>query len=181
MKKYLLSILFLVIFSVKAQLGDWKYQSSVRYCVILPEETINDVHSFGADFYCPISGKDFYLGGRLLLVMGMFKIENKSSNPLMPPQPEEKERKLVIYPEVTLRKYFGEGNIRPYAQAGLSYASSSLYFGIKPHIFLFELDLSIGYFLPFYKNVMEKKPYLPSGSQFMLGISVPLEVLKLEF
>lgn len=183
MKKYLCFLLFFCSLLATGQSGalSWDRQSSVRYGAWMNFDTKKIPRKMtyvGSDFFCPIGEEDFYLGGRLLFISEQ---ANEEPSPTASTQKNEEKSKIsTVYPEITLRKYFWERNLCPYAQMGLSYASSSLFLGIKPQVMLFELDLSAGYHWAFRSNPMEKAPYLPSGFQVLLTISVPFEVLGIE-
>lgn len=170
---------------VKAQsFGAWERQSSIRYGKTLGKGFQNKkVHQVGADFLLPIDEENFYIGGKLSFIVNITR-EEKHREYHSPNEwttyYDEKKKVIAVYPEITLRKYFWERNICPYAQMGLSYASSSLFLGIKPQVMLFELDLSVGYHFAFRSNPIEKSPYLPNGFQFMLCFSIPFEVLGVE-
>lgn len=163
--------------------------ASVRFSSLIPQK-VNDIKvsafHIGADFRQPIGEENFYLGGRFAIVSFNKKKEQREKNPssygpLTNYDKDENEHKvLTLYPEITLRKYLAEQGFCPYAQMNASYASSSLFLGVKPHIFIFELDVSVGYHLPFYKNAMERDPFFPRGFQFLLGISVPFEMLGVD-
>lgn len=185
MKKYLFLFLLLTFIETKAQsLGSWERQSSIRYGHTFGKGFQNKkVYSVGADFLLPIDEEEFYIGGKLSFITNITR-EEKYREYHSPNEwttyYDEKKKVISVYPEITLRKYFWERNICPYAQAGISWASSSLFVGIKPQVMLFELDLSMGYHLPFYKDTTERVPFLPRGFQFILSCSIPFEVLGLE-
>lgn len=185
MKKYLFFILFFTFWGAKSQsFGGWERLSSIRYGKTLSRDFKSKKVSFvGADFLLPIEEENFYIGGKLSFITDITRKEKHReyhSPNEWTTYYEEKKKVVAVYPEITLRKYFWERKLCPYAQMGLSWASASLFVGIKPHIMLFELDLSAGYHWAFRSNSMEKAPYLPSGFQVLLTISVPFELLGIE-
>lgn len=179
-------MLLLIPILVQGQsMGRFENLSSVRYGLLVPNKTEGkqNIHFIGADFLCPIEEEEFYIGGKLSFIVDVTRTETHRvyhSPTEWTAHYDEKKKVRTIYPEVTFRKYLWEVGLCPYVQLNASYASSSLFVGIKPQIMIFELDVSGGYHLPFYGNPTERDPFMKRGFQFTLGISVPFGIFGID-
>lgn len=160
---------------------EYEDHSSVRFGTILYGKNPQKIKQLyiAVDFLQEIDERDFYIGGSLSFIVQEREVEKKITNfpfPYNGDTEKVKENKIIaVYPEVYIRKYFNDIGFCPYVQLNAFYPNASLDVGLKTSLIFFDLEASAGYMQPFFRNSIERYPYIGQGFKFSLGVTFNIE------